>query len=122
MRRTGASAPARRDRPVRPTSCTVRRAVRRGHLLRTPSDGAVQEGYVVLVYDFRPASERGRPGGEVRRAGDSVLLLGARDERTCRTPAAPPLRLSKFHAPEIVFGPDSVQEAAHAAALADRSS
>jgi hypothetical protein len=75
----------------------------------------VQEGNVVLVDDFRPASGRGRPGGEVRRAGDSVLLLGAGDERPCRTPAAPPLRLSKFHAPEIVFGPDSVQEAAHAA-------
>ncbi|MFC4947355.1 iron-containing alcohol dehydrogenase [Pseudonocardia sp. GCM10023141] len=30
-------------------------------------------------------------------------------------PEAPPLRLSKFHAPEIVFGPHSIAEAAHAA-------
>ena len=50
----------------------------------------------------------------VRRAGDSVLLLGARRLRSRRAPPAP-LRLSKFHAPEIVFGPDSVPEAAHAA-------
>jgi alcohol dehydrogenase len=50
--------------------------------------------------------------GEARRVGDSVLLAR-------RAPEGPgersPLRLSKFHAPEIVFGPDSLAEAAHAA-------
>ena len=49
----------------------------------------------------------------MRRAGESVLLLGAREAP--RPPRPAPLRLSKFHAPEIVFGTDSVQEAAHAA-------
>jgi alcohol dehydrogenase class IV len=44
--------------------------------------------------------------GEARRVGDSVLM--ARREPS-------PLRLSKFHAPEIVFGPGSLAEAAHAA-------
>ena len=67
---------------------------------------------MVLVGDIGPDLRSGLPA--VRHAGDSVLLLGAREvpgpER-----AAPPARLSKFHAPEIVFGPDSVQEAAHAA-------
>ena len=49
----------------------------------------------------------------VRRAGESVLLPATREAPRPSAPA--PLRLSKFHAPEIVFGPDSVQEAAHAA-------
>ncbi len=44
--------------------------------------------------------------GEARRVGDSVLM--ARREPS-------PLRLSKFHAPEIVFGSGSLAEAAHAA-------
>lgn len=50
--------------------------------------------------------------GDARRVGESVLLArrGAEDEQ-----APSPLRLSKFHAPEIVFGPGSVAEAAHAA-------
>jgi alcohol dehydrogenase len=82
---------------------SVRRTVRP----RATSDDAVREGNVVLVSDMQPSPA-------VRRAGDSVLLLGARD-----VPEPPPVtalpRLSKFHAPEIVFGPDSVQEAAHAA-------
>ena len=72
---------------------------------------------MVLVDDC-PArrSARTRIPAAVRRAGDSVLLLGAREARASHpAPPAPPLRLSKFHAPEIVFGPDSVQEAAHAA-------
>jgi alcohol dehydrogenase class IV len=47
---------------------------------------------------------------EARRAGDTVLLA-AHDH-----PDGPrPPRLSKFHAPEIVFGPHSLAEAAHAA-------
>ncbi len=48
--------------------------------------------------------------GEARRVGESVLMAR-------RGPEGPssPLRLSKFHAPEIVFGPDSLAEAAHAA-------
>jgi alcohol dehydrogenase len=85
---------------------------------RTPSDDAVREGDVVLVDGVRRV---GTPDGSgtshaaVRRVGDSVLLLGARDDAERRMPEAPPVRLSKFHAPEIVFGPDSVQEAAHAA-------
>jgi alcohol dehydrogenase len=43
---------------------------------------------------------------EARRAGETVLLA----EHDPRSP-----RLSKFHAPEIVFGPGSLAEAAHAA-------
>ena len=80
---------------------------------RRASPNAVREGDVVLVDDLRLAALRdaGPAAPEVRRAGDSVVLLGTRDEPR----SAPPLRLSKFHAPEIVFGPDSVQEAAHAA-------
>lgn len=46
--------------------------------------------------------------GGARRIGGSVLL--ARPE-----PGPTPLRLSKFHAPEIVFGHGSLAEAAHAA-------
>jgi alcohol dehydrogenase class IV len=79
---------------------------------RAPSDDAVREGNVVLVHDIGPDLRGGLPA--VRHAGDSVLLLGTRDVPGPDR-AAPPVRLSKFHAPEIVFGPDSVQEAAHAA-------
>ncbi len=63
----------------------------------------VQEGTVVLT-------------GGTGMAGKTVLL----DESPA--PAVPQdaksgrPRLSKFHAPEIVFGPDSLPEAAHAAA------
>src|SRR4051794_17190850 len=82
------------------------------------SPNAVREGNVVLVDDLRLGALRGgapaAPAAPaVRHAGDSVLLLGARGEPGS-TPA-PPRRLSKFHAPEIVFGPNSVQEPAHAA-------
>jgi alcohol dehydrogenase class IV len=59
---------------------------------------------------------------EARQAGGSMLLT----QRSADAPAggscghAPPvgghLRLAKFHAPEIVFGPGSLPEAAHAAA------
>ena len=51
---------------------------------------------------------------EARRAGDAMILS---QRQGSEPPAAsePPLRLSKFHAPEIVFGPESLQEAAHAA-------
>jgi alcohol dehydrogenase len=68
------------------------------------ADDVVQEGSVVLV-------------GEARRAGDSVLLAGrdVPDDPRGGEAEAPPLRLSKFHAPEIVFGPNSLPEAAHAA-------
>ncbi|MFC5995409.1 iron-containing alcohol dehydrogenase [Pseudonocardia hispaniensis] len=54
---------------------------------------------------------------EARRAGETVLL----DQQPAdpagpeRGLTLPPRRLSKFHAPEIVFGPDSLGEAAHAA-------
>ena len=47
---------------------------------------------------------------EARRAGDTVLL----SQRPAGEPQAP-LRLSKFHAPEILFGHGSLSEAAHAA-------
>lgn len=60
----------------------------------------MQGGNVVLV-------------GEARRVGDSVLLARRSPEQ--RTEHVP-LRLSKFHAPEIVFGEGSLSEAAHAAA------
>jgi len=61
---------------------------------------------------------------EARRAGDSVLLARRdpeRDPAPARAVRGPepdepgPSHLSKFHAPEIVFGPNSLQEAAHAA-------
>jgi alcohol dehydrogenase len=53
---------------------------------------------------------------EARRAGDSVLLARrSPDDRIGPAPTQTPLRLSKFHAPEIVFGPESLLEAAHAA-------
>ncbi len=44
------------------------------------------------------------------------MLLGRSSEDERHTAHdTPPLRLSKFHAPEIVFGPSSLAEAAHAA-------
>jgi alcohol dehydrogenase len=53
------------------------------------------------------------------RAGSSVLLArrsSVRNASDVQEPAdRPPLRLAKFHAPEIVFGPGSLSEAAHAA-------
>ena len=47
---------------------------------------------------------------EARKAGDTVLLSARRSDE-------PPssLRLSKFHAPEIVFGHGSLTEAARRA-------
>lgn len=51
---------------------------------------------------------------EARRAGDAVLLTQVGSEEPQAEPH-PPLPLSKFHAPEIVFGPHSLPEAAHAA-------
>ena len=57
--------------------------------------------------------------GEAHRAGDSVLLTrrGSADRGRAETDDVeqPPMGLSKFHAPEIVFGDDSLPEAAHAA-------
>ena len=47
--------------------------------------------------------------GAARRAGNTVVIA---DDRQGGEPEP---RLSKFHAPEIVFGPHSIQEAAHAA-------
>lgn len=51
---------------------------------------------------------------QARRAGDTVLLPRSTPEEPPVEPL-PPLPLSKFHAPEIVFGPHSLPEAAHAA-------
>jgi alcohol dehydrogenase len=63
----------------------------------------VREGNVVLA-------------DEARKAGDSVLLARrSPDDRRVTDGDSGPLRLSKFHAPEIVFGPNSLAEAAHAA-------
>jgi alcohol dehydrogenase len=110
------SRPGRpRTAPGRPCCCSVQDTVRNEGQLRTPSDDAVREGTVVLVGDVRESDRVDATCAAVRRAGDSVLLLGARDAPEPRAAEAPPQRLSKFHAPEIVFGPDSVQEAAHAA-------
>ena len=113
--RPGHGRPPLRPRaPRTPRSCpsTWGSVVGSARTTTTPraSSNAVREGNVVLVDDVRHASD---PPPDVRLAGDSVLLVGAREP--ARTPDPPALRLSKFHAPEIVFGPDSVQEAAHAA-------
>ena len=51
--------------------------------------------------------------GEARRVGDSVLLARRSPQESRRSEE--PSRLSKFHAPEIVFGANSLPEAAHAA-------
>jgi hypothetical protein len=112
----GRSRPGRpRTAPGRPCCCSVQNTVRNEGQLRTPSDDAVREGTVVLVGDVRESDRANATCAAVRRVGDSVLLLGARDAPEPRAAEAPPQRLSKFHAPEIVFGADSVQEAAHAA-------
>ena len=53
---------------------------------------------------------------EARHAGESAVLEQTdRDDPLSADPPAPDLRLSKFHAPEIVFGAGSLSEAAHAA-------
>ncbi|SFM62424.1 Alcohol dehydrogenase, class IV [Pseudonocardia ammonioxydans] len=72
-------------------------------MVRTESSGAVHRD-TVLVLDAGAA----RPGNE---STDSTGY-------TVRSPECPREqrpRLSKFHAPEIVFGPDSLPETAHAA-------
>lgn len=51
---------------------------------------------------------------EARRAGNTMLLAQHGTDEPRGEPH-PPLPLSKFHAPEIVFGPHSLPEAAHAA-------
>ena len=51
---------------------------------------------------------------EARRAGDTVLL----SQRPAGEPQAT-LRLSKFHAPEILFGHGSLSEAARTAAVVE---
>lgn len=51
---------------------------------------------------------------EARRAGEGVVLA-RREPPGPEAPEVPALRLSKFHAPEIVFGRESLAEAAHAA-------
>ena len=69
-------------------------------MVRTESSGAVHRD-TVLVLD----------GGTARPGDDSTGY-------TVRSPECPREqrpRLSKFHAPEIVFGPDSLPETAHAA-------
>ncbi|MGQ0576812.1 MAG: iron-containing alcohol dehydrogenase [Pseudonocardia sp.] len=50
---------------------------------------------------------------KARRAGNAMVVDRFADDDPAA--GAPELRLSKFHAPEIVFGPNSIQEAAHAA-------
>ena len=57
----------------------------------------------------RRTAHRRPPGGRLRPPARRPGGGGA------AVPPAPPLRLSKFHAPEIVFGPGSLPEAAHAA-------
>ena len=90
--------------------CSVNGTVRSHTPSRTSSDDAVREGNVVLIDDARFVAPSADPpaAGPVRRVGESVLLLGTREAPKAPEPA--PLRLSKFHAPEIVFGSDSVQE------------
>jgi len=84
--------------------------------------GEAEEGGVAL--DGVPLG--GGPGTDAfRRAGDTVLVdeFEREPDLTVTTGgggcgAPPPStnpRISKFHAPEIVFGPDSLREAAHAA-------
>src|SRR5262245_14459439 len=63
----------------------------------------VQEGTVVLT-------------GGTGAAGDTVLLDETPTPAVAQDADSGRPRLSKFHAPEIVFGPDSLAEAAHAAA------
>jgi alcohol dehydrogenase len=89
--------------PLTTRSCSLNDVVEQA-VRPTAPDDVVREGNVVLV-------------GEARRAGDSILLArrSGSDDRRGDELDAPPLRLSKFHAPEIVFGPDSLPEAAHAA-------
>jgi len=89
-------------------SCSLAHVVAQD-VRRAAADDVVREGNVVLV-------------DEARRAGDSVLLARRspetqHDSGDGRTVGGDPgsLRLSKFHAPEIVFGPNSLAEAAHAA-------
>ena len=57
--------------------------------------------------------------GDAHRAGDSVVLTrrssGERGRDEPDGTEAVPMGLSKFHAPEIVFGNDSLPKAAHAA-------
>ena len=109
------SGGTRRTR-VRARSCgSVSGTVRRAAPRRTLSDDAVREGNVVLVSEIQRDIRLAAPAA-VRHAGESVLLLGEGETAAAsEVSAAPSMRLSKFHAPEIVFGPDSVQEAAHAA-------
>jgi alcohol dehydrogenase class IV len=67
-----------------------------------------------------PAPTTARPdhAGDVVQEGSVVLVddTGRADGRPRHEHAAPEVpRISKFHAPEIVFGPNSLPEAAHAA-------
>ena len=59
-----------------------------------------------------------RAGGSMvlpRRRGDGALAAPSPAGTPGAAPADPPLRLAKFHVPEILFGPQSLSEAAHAA-------
>ncbi len=69
----------------------------------TVTGDVVREGNVVLV-------------DQAWRAGHSVVLARrSMDDQRATEADNGQLRLSKFHAPEIVFGPNSLAEAAHAA-------
>ncbi|WP_299738926.1 iron-containing alcohol dehydrogenase, partial [Pseudonocardia sp. 73-21] len=89
--------------PATSRSCSLGHVVARD-TSAAAADDVVREGSVVLV-------------DEARRAGDSVLLARRSPDDQQRTVGGDTgsLRLSKFHAPEIVFGPNSLAEAAHAA-------
>jgi hypothetical protein len=55
------------------------------------------------------------PGPETRAIGYGSAQVLVPEYGRGTTEAPPPTRLLKFHAPEIVFGIDSMVEAAHAA-------
>lgn len=96
-----------RDRAYRPRHSDVARATGEGALiLSEPASGPAQQ---VL-----PLPSRGGTSGAGRGRGQTVL----RADEVHRLPLPADdahLRLAKFHAPEIVFGPRSRFEAAHAA-------
>lgn len=81
-------------------------------MVRTESSGAVHRD-TVLVLDAgtaRPVADSSDSTGGTGSSGGTGYTVRAPE---CPREQRP--RLSKFHAPEIVFGPDSLPETAHAA-------